>query len=42
MTPVEKLKLLQPGRVNVSLVLELEIQQLRGVFTEDFIFLLGR
>src|SRR5262249_33440355 len=42
MTPVEKLTRLQPARVNVSLVLELELQQIRGVFTEDFVFLPGR
>ena len=41
-TPVEKLTLLQPAHVNISVVLELEVQQLRGVCTEDFIFLLGR
>src|SRR5262249_34527724 len=35
MPTVEKLTLLQPARVNVSLVLELEVQQIRGVFTED-------
>src|SRR4030095_8231563 len=40
--PVGKLALLQPARIDMICRSKLEVQQCRGVFTEDFIFLLGR